>query len=94
MKQISFLLVLITAILFFVPAQALAANQISVAIVIDNSTSMGSGDADPNGLRGEAAKMFVDLCLSGDEIAVVNFATSPTIQVGLTQITGSASNKT
>ena len=45
---------------------------ISVAVIIDNSSSMK--DTDPKGLRFTAAQQFIDLLEKGDEVALLLFS--------------------
>ena len=53
-----------------------------VALVLDSSSSME--DNDPDGLRKESAKNFVDALLDGDRAAIVDFDSSATLLQGLT----------
>ena len=48
---------------------------IDVLLVIDGSGSMNWPDRDPEGLRIQGAKLFVDLCEKGDRIGVIDFST-------------------
>lgn len=49
-------------------------DHVSVALIIDATGSMSSND--PNGLRKEAAKAFVDATQIGDKVAIVAFNTT------------------
>lgn len=52
-----------------------AQKPIDVLLVIDGSGSMVWKDRDPDGLRLQGAKLFVDLCEPGDRIGVQDFST-------------------
>jgi len=86
MKRVNCLLLVIICLFFFCNSESLATDRISTVIVIDNSASMQSNDS--NGLRGNAAKLFVDLSQVNDEVAVVGFSNDSLTQVPLTKILG------
>jgi hypothetical protein len=48
---------------------------IDVLLLIDGSGSMSWPDRDPEGLRIQGAKLFIDLCDLGDRVGVVDFST-------------------
>lgn len=87
-------LVALAALALALPVQPLAGQapqNISVALIIDNSGSMAA--TDPTGLRFAAAGQLVDLLEEGDEIAVVLFEDDASALVMLTEVSDSASKE-
>lgn len=62
------------------------ARPIDVLLVIDGSGSMAWPDRDPEGLRIQGAKLFIDLCEIGDRIGIVDFSTDANIIFPLHEI--------
>lgn len=60
---------------------------IDVVLLIDGSGSMSWPDRDPDGLRLQGAKLFVDLCENNDRIGVIEFSTDANINFPLYKIT-------
>lgn len=79
------------ATLATLPAGAQGPQNISLALIIDNSGSMAQ--TDPASLRFAAASQLVDLLESGDEISVVLFSDASTVLVPLTKVTDAASRE-
>jgi len=59
---------------------------IDVLLLIDGSGSMSWPDRDPDGLRLQGAKLFVDLCENNDRIGVIEFSTDANINFPLYKI--------
>jgi len=57
---------------------------VDVVFIIDNSGSMSWND--PNGLRGEAVKMFIDQLDIGDAVSIISFEGSANVLVPMTVI--------
>ncbi|MBK7217604.1 MAG: VWA domain-containing protein [Candidatus Promineofilum sp.] len=68
------------------------AAQLSVVLIIDSSGSMTLND--PQGLRLEAAKAFIDAAQPGDEIGVVDFADDARLLAPVTLIQSAANRNT
>jgi len=65
-----------------------AAAQLSVVLIIDSTGSMS--DNDPNRLRVQAAKAFIDAAQPGDEIGIVDFETTARTLAPMTLIHSAA----
>lgn len=85
------LTVIALALLSTPAADGQGGQNISVALIIDNSGSMAS--TDPTGLRFAAASQLVDLLEEGDEISVILFADDSATLVSLTGVTDAASKE-
>jgi PKD repeat protein len=70
------------------PGAKRATQNISVALIIDSSGSMGWND--PHDLRKDAAKFFVDLAQMGDKIAIIDFDSAARVWEPLREIQSDA----
>ncbi len=78
--------VAITSPIFIDPPQAQAKKSVDAALVIDCSGSMDWND--PDNLRIQSAKQFIDLAAEGDKIAVIGFTYDAYIFAALQEING------
>jgi len=63
-----------------------SAKSIDVVLLIDASGSMAWKDRDPEGIRKQGAKLFVDLCENNDRIGIMDFSTEANIVFPLYEI--------
>lgn len=62
------------------------AKSIDVVLLIDASGSMAWKDRDPEGVRKQGAKLFVDLCENNDRIGIMDFSTDANLIFPLYEI--------
>lgn len=85
-RAIIFIVLSLCLSLLLVITTQSSAKSIDVVLLIDASGSMAWKDRDPEGIRKQGAKLFVDLCENNDRIGIMDFSTEANIVFPLYEI--------
>jgi len=84
-----FILITLPLLIILFTAQQAKERSIDALLLIDSSGSMNWPDRDPEGLRLQGAKLFIDLCENNDRIGIIDFSTDAKIIFPLYEISSS-----